>query len=1112
MLPKQSSVFRVFLGLLFLASLAAPFAAGQATNAAITGLLTDASSAAIPNATVTVTNSGTGVTRSVTTNDSGAYTITPLIPGLYEVKVSNAGFKTRVQANVLLETGALLKLDIQLEVGQVSERIEVTAAAPIMQTQESSVAGVVTTSQLERIPVNGRNFTRLIVMMPGTSDVSPSQSKGGQAGLQMISVNGQRQQDSNYTIDGVDNNIMYMSSGIGAPPMDAIQEFRVATNNSAEYGRNAGANVNLSIKSGTRDLHGSVYEYFRNDKLDANDWFRNAQPQANASTQATRVPFRQNQYGMAVGGPVVLPKIYNGRDKTFWFASWEGYRRRRGNTTISSTPIAEWRQGNFSSFAQQIYDPLTGVQTPAGIVRQPFTGNQIPKNRINAGMSFLTDTYLPLPNAAGQTNNYVMTDSTANDRDMLVLRGDHSFGSKDMFFARYLRQRVNESAPSNFSTVRYNGTRIDSDNFGVGWNHVFSATTVLEAKYGYNHPKNPGCDQFRNGLARADVLSKAGIKMFYQDALCDVMPNFSADGLFGTLAGGGGETIIDTDHQYEAKLSKMMGRHSMKFGFQYMRRAMDAFFANPTNGSSNFWASMTNSADNPKAGNSYATLLLGYPSAIARGVGIPNAQGRQNSYSGFFQDDWRVTDKLTVNLGVRWEGFNRPYDAADALGNLLVTRENGQDVARLMWAGVNPLAAPDTGKVGEPARTYGYGRSLMKNRWRNFAPRVGIAYQVNPKTVVRMAFGMYFNSTFMQELNDLRKFWPYLPQQVFSPNTGAVPDTSISDQGPSFNSTQAIGGWPQDPNNRSPYSQQWNVFVQRQLMNDVTLDVGYVGSANRNQIGYVGWNNALTPAPAGTPVDPRRRLASSGFTGNMDGGSNVFASEYNAMEVKVTKRFSKGLSLLGNYTWAKIMDDQSSLAEAKYQDMFNRRADWSPASYDLRHVFKAGYVYDVPFGKGRTFGSNWKGFADALLGGWALEGILQVQTGRPLNVTSGQDTAHTGKYIGRVDVSGNPTLPMAQRSIYRWFNTSAFSMPVNAYGNSGANTVRADGKVAADISVAKKFKFLERQSLEFRTEFYNMPNVINFGNPNTNLSSPDFGKITSAGGARQIQFALRYVF
>lgn len=1080
----------------------------QSTNASIVGIVTDASGGAVPNASVTATNTGTGVNRVVTTNEAGAFTLTPLIPGPYELKVTNAGFKTRVQSNIILETGATLKIDVQLDVGQVSEQIEVTAAAPIMQTQEASVASVVTTSQLERIPVNGRNFTRLMVLMPGVSDVAPNQSKGGQAGLQMMSINGQRQQDNNFTIDGVDNNIMYMSSGIGSPPMDAIQEFRVATNNSAEYGRNAGANVNISIKSGTRDIHGSVYEYLRNDKFDANDWFANAQGNG-------KVPFRQNQYGVAVGGPVVIPKLYNGRDNTFWFASWEGYRRRRGNTLINTTPVDSWRQGNFSNITQQLYDPLSStVDSTGAVVRQPFSGNIIPQSRINPGMSYLTNTYMPTANRAGLlTNNYILSSPTANDRDMLVLRGDRTIGQKDTIFARFLRQRVGENSPSAYPT-RYNGVRIDSDNFGIGWNHIFGPTTVLEAKYGYNHPNNPGCDQYNNGITRADALAKANVKLFDNNALCSVIPSFAATGLF-TIAGGGGETIIDTDHQYEAKLSMMMGRHSIKFGGQYMRRAMDAYFANPTNGEAQFWSDLTAQPGVSGTGNAFASLLLGYPSYVRRGVGIPNAQGRQNAYSAFFQDDWRVTDKLTVNLGVRWEGFNRPYDAADALGNLLITRENGQDVARLMWAGVNPLAAPDTGKIGEGPRTYGYGRSLMKNRWMNFAPRVGIAYQATPKTVVRLAFGMFFNGTFMQELNDLRKFWPYLPQQELSPNrataTTPLPDLSVAETGPGFNSTQAIGGWPQDPNNRTPYSQQWNVFVQRQLMNDVTLDVGYVGSANRRQIGYVGWNNALTPGPGA--LASRRRLAASGFTGNMDGGSNVFASEYNAMEVKLTKRFSHGLSVLTNYTWGKVMDDQSSLPEAKYQDMFNRRADWSPASYDIRHAFKVGYVYDLPFGKGRTFGAGWNKFTDTILGGWALEGIVQIQTGRPRNVTTGTDPANTGKYQARADVVADPTLPVEQRSIYKWFNTAAFQIPKQfTYGNSGANNVRSDGRQIVDVSIAKKFRFTEKQALEFRSEFFNIPNVINFGDPNTTVGSALFGQITSATSARQIQFALRYSF
>ena len=1086
--------------------LTVPLAVAQTTNASIVGIVTDPSGGAVPGATITVTNIATKVSRSVTTNEVGAYLVTPLIPGRYEIKASSTGFRTRVQPEVVLETGAVVKVDFQLDIGAITESVEVTAVATIMQTQEASVGVVVTTSQLERIAVNGLNFTRLMVLMPGSSDIAPSQSIGGEAGMSQVSINGQRQQDNNFTIDGVDNNIMYKSSGYGAPPMASIQEFRVATNNSAEYGRSAGANVNVAIKSGTRDLHGSVYEYLRNDKFDANEFFANRQ-------KTGKVPFRQNQYGVAVGGPVVLPKIYNGRDSTFWFASWEGYRRRRGNTMINTTPVAEQRTGDFSMVTARIFDPKTGVLGSDGkIVRQPFADNKIPTNRIHPGMKYLTDLLMPAPNRSGLTLNYVMTDATANDRDMVVLRGDRTLGTKDNIFVRYLRQRVGQGSPTAYRAYT-SSNRIDLDNLGLGWNHVFSATTVLEVRHGYNHPNNLSAFPTYKNTTRADALSKAGITMYDPNGYGGPVPSFNAIGQF-SVGGGGGETIIDTGRQYEAKLGKMVGRHALRMGGMYVRRAMDAFFSNPTNGSADFYQDVSGSGNVSGSGHSFATLLLGYPSYIRRGWGIPNAQGRQNDLSAFFQDDWRVTEKLTLNLGVRWEGFNRPYDAQDQAGNLLITRDpqTGKVGAQLMWAGVNPLPAPDTGKVGEPPRQLGYGRSLMKSRWFNIAPRVGIAYQVNSKTVIRTGFGIFYATTFMQELNDLRKFWPYLPQQEFSPNRGAVPDLLISDAGPSFSSTQAIGGWPQDPNNRTPYSQQWNFFIQRQLAQEMTFEIGYVGSANRHQVGYVGWNNALKPAPG--DVAPRRLLAGSGFTGNLDGGSNVFGSEYNALQVKLNKRFSKGLQVMTNYTWGKSLDDQSSLSEAKYQDFLNRRADWSRSSWDLKHVFKIGYLYDVPFGRGRTLGGNWNRGVDALLGGWAVQGIVQLQSGAPRNCRTGMDRANVGKTQERPDVLRNPILPRDQRTVDRWFDTSAFKMPdFFTFGNASAMILEDDGRAIMDLSVGKKFQIVERHTLEFRAEFFNLPNHPSFGGPSNLVSSATFGQITgTATAARQIQFALRYSF
>jgi hypothetical protein len=382
---------------------------------------------------------------------------------------------------------------------------------------------------------------------------------------------------------------------------------------------------------------------------------------------------------------------------------------------------------------------------------------------------------------------------------------------------------------------------------------------------------------------------------------------------------------------------------------------------------------------------------------------------------------------------------------------------------------------------------------------------------VNSKTVIRAGAGVFFNTTFMQELNDLRKFWPYLPQQEISYNRGAQPDFKITDKGPGFDSTQAIGGWPQNPNNRTPYSQQWNLFVQRQLMNEMTLDVGYVGSSNHKQIGYVGWNNAPTPSSA--PLNPRRILYSSGFIGNMDGGSNMFNSEYNAFQTKLTKRFSKGLQILANYTWGKVMDDQSSLAEGKYMDMFNIRNDWSRSSYDIKHAFKIGYVYDVPVGRGRAFGANMNPVANAIIGGWALEGIVQLQSGVASNLRTGTDRANVGKTSERPSLLRNPNLPNGSRTVDRWFDTTAVVMPdFFTWGNAGAYVLEDDGRAIWDISIAKRFPIRERHTIELRGEFFNFPNHPDFGSPGTTMNTTAFGVISGATSPRNVQFALRYSF
>jgi len=1073
----------------------------QTTNASIIGDVSDSSHAVVPQAKIEVRNTGTGALREAASSDTGAYRVYPLDPGRYDITISKAGFRTQTVQGVVVDVAATVKLDFTLDVGAVSETVNVQAAAPVLQTQDASVGNLVTAEDVNRMPVNGRNYTRLILLMPGSSDQGSSQSRGtAEQGTMLISVNGQRRQDNNFTVDGVDNNFMMMNSPGLSPPMDALQEFRVATNNSAEFGRSAGANVNMAIRSGSRDLHASVYEYFRNNALDANDFFANRQGRG-------KVPFRQNQYGISAGGPVIIPKLYHGRDKTFWFVNWEGFRRRRGATNISTAPIAEQRAGDFSQQSRLIFDPFTSRYTAAeAIVRDPFPGNRIPANRINPAMKLMVDTYMPLPNRPGLSNNLVNTESEANDRDTIVLRIDQNLSAKDNLYFRYLRQHAGLFSPQanpNF----YSESRFDGHNLSTGWNHLFSAGTVLEVRFGYNNPANPNLGHGRQ-LSRIDFLNKAGVKLYQLDVLSStVPPNFNAVGEFSV--GGGGDYTEDNIWQGIANLSLIRGRHSIKFGGNYTRRHFFTNTANPMNGDGNFDTRLTNSADVADSGHSFATMLLGYPTEVRRGQGNTLTQGRINAPQFFVQDDWRITNRLTLNLGLRYEFTNAPYDTTDRLGNLWIRRDptTGKYTGTLLWASTNPEIDPDTGLRNQPAKQGGFGRALKKSNYLDFAPRAGLSFQVNRKTVVRAGYGLFYNSTFVQELQDLRKFWPFTVQQVFTPNTGLIPDLSITDAGPSFSNTAAIGGWPQNPENRTPYSQQWNFTVQQQILEEMSFEIAYVGAENHRQIGYTAINAPLTPGPG--PVDPRRLVPN--FS-DLDGGSNRFNSNYQSLQTRLVKRFSSGLQLNTNYTWGRIMDDQSSLAEWKAQDPFNLRADYSRATIDIRHALSLSSVYDLPFGKGRTFGGGWNPIMNALLGGWVLDCFVRAQTGRPYNATIGLDRANVGRTYQRPDALGNPN--HGPRTPDAWFDTSMFAMPaLYTYGNSGAFTVEGDSRFTFDVSAGKRFHpHGDRHWIEFRGEFYNSTNTVHLGDPGMTLTSSSFGKITTAVPARQVQLALRYSF
>ncbi len=1068
--------------------------ASAQTAATIVGDITDSSGAVAPNVSVTVINEGTKIERKVLTNEAGQYRVTPLNPGTYTIQVEAAGFKREVRSGVVLEVAAVLEVDFSLQVGEVTETIGVTGITPALQTEDASVGNVVNSQELRHLPVNQRNYTRLILLMPGTSSVSRSQQQGvNQSGTALFSVNGGRPQDNNYTLDGVDSNMQMMNSPGISPPMDAIQEFKVATNTGSEFGRSMGANVSMVMKSGTRDLHGTVYEYLRNDISDANEFFANR-------SGLGKTPFRLNQYGVSIGGPVMLPKV-DLRDKMFWFFSWEGFRRRRGTTLLGSVPTEAFRRGDFSALLTQsspvyIKDPLLTGNCNASDRTACFPNNIIPQARINKAIPTAMELMLPLPNRPGLIQNLASNRSQANDRDLFNVRWDYSLNPSNSFNFRYSRQNADLRDP-NANPLITQVSQFDVTNYGANWVHVFSPTTTLEVGYGFNHPDGGG-GVAEKPVTRAEYLDRTGIKMYQREVFADPLINIT----FGSYSIGGatGEVIGDRIYQSRANLTMIRGKHSLKVGGQYQYRKFFTNTANPMNGDAIFSGTIT--------GFPMADALLGYPSEIRRGQGNTLTDGIGHFLLGYVSDDWRVSKNLTVNVGLMYQLGTRPYDSTDRLGNLWVHKDSsGKVVGDLMWATTNPEVDPVTGRRNEPARTFGFGRSLIQNDYNDLAPRIGLAYKLGSKTVIRSGFGIFYNSTFVQELQDLRKFWPFTIQQVFSPNRGTL-DLSITDPGPSFSSTAAIGGWPQNPENRSPYAMQWNLFVQRELINDLSVEIGYVGSGSRKQIGYSPFNNAITPGPG--PIDPRRLLPQFG---DLDGGSNQYNGSYNSLQVSLIKRYSNGLLLNMNYTWQKSLDGQSSLAESnKTQDPFNRRADYSRSSWDINHVFNFSYVYELPFGKGRKFGSNWGTFGDLLLGGWTLQGITRLESGPPILVTTGQDIANTGRSTQRPNLVGDPNA--GPKTPDEWFNTKAFARPAQfTFGTAGAYITNADGIIVIDAALAKEFKIRENHALEFKTEFFNVPNTVNFGDPTGAMNNANFGRITTQRtNPRQIQFTLRYRF
>jgi Carboxypeptidase regulatory-like domain/TonB dependent receptor len=1069
----------------------------QQDAATIVGEISDASGAVVPGATVTVTNVATGISLTTVSNERGLYSLPGLRPGEYTIGVELQGFGKFVRTGVTLQVAHVLRLDAQLQAGNLTESVQVEAAATLLQTDVSSRGSVIDERKILNLPLNGRDYNQLALLSPGVLPGTPRLASVNFKGV--LNVNGNRTFNNVFLLDGVDN-ISYSNSFRGEnvqlvqPSIEALQEFKIQTNAySAEYGRSSGAVVNAVIKSGTNSVNGSVYEFFRNDALDANNYFSKL-------LGAPKPERERNQFGGAAGGPIV-------RNRTFWFADYEGLRDQEGIPRVRQVPTAEEKAGLFRS---AVFDPFA----PG---RPEFSRNAqglwvIPRERWDPVAAQVID-LIPAPNVPGSTI-YASTPVTDTRQDQFDVRIDHHVARNLTAFARYSFVDTNTFRPAPLPGLAegsfndaFGASLNRSQGLALGATWIASSSLVGEFRFGYargnyfTYPPNEGID----------APAEFGIPNVPNDpAVVGGLPKMNIQG-FDAVGRHTSTPQFQTPRSWNPRATFTWSRqaHLLKFGFELLHVQTKVNDLNATIGRMNFEDRFT--------GRAMGDLMLGLPSQLALTSYTVMDQGQDMQFY-FVQDDYRVAENLTLNLGLRYEFATPP-------------REKDNQLANFDPATATMVFARDGGL---------YERSLIHPDRNNFAPRAGFAWNVVPRWVVRGAYGAFYSHTLRQGREGMLGFNPpYLVDNLLqSSATGAA---AVASAAP----FQLRQGYPaglldpttlaptvlrrgQDPNQRTPLVHQFNVGVQYELMPDMVLDVSYVGNKGRNLPGFRNLNqreviqNANGSQSAGARPYPA--------FGDIQWMENRVRSDYNSLQIAFEKRYSQGVTAMVSYTLGEAITDAPDHISTsgggagidtgtfrEPQDSYNLAADRGPAEFDVRHRFVASYVWDLPVGRGRRFGSNWSPALDYLLGGWQVSGIHVLQSGLALTATLGGSTVLNigGERRARPNLVGDPELPSSQRTIERWFNTdafAAFSPAPQAFGNAGVGIMRGPGYANFDFTIAKDFHVDDRRRFQFRTEIFNAFNQVNYGPPNIQRESAGFGQILSASNARIVQFGLKFYF
>ncbi len=1154
---------------------------GQGGTGAISGSVTDPSGAVIAETAIVAINEETGFRRETIVGGTGEYSMIGLQPGTYTLTAERQGFKKFLAKGLTLEVDQNARVDVHLELGNVAEVVEVTGQSALLQTEQSSVGAVVDRQKIVDFPLNGRNFVQLGLLLPGVNTGDDGSATGGG-----ISISGLRPEQNSFLLDGTVNSDQYQNFLVIRPSVDAIEEFKIQTSNySAEFGKGAGGQINVVTRGGTNQFHGTLFEFNRNNAVQARNLFDLNPKFRTGDGRFKAPPFNQNQFGFTLGGPVIVPR-YSGKDRTFFFVNYEGYRLRRGNTTLTSVPTPEMKRGDFSSFLgaalpgldalgrpvprNAIYDPRSSRLVGNVYVRDLFPGNIIPPSRFDAVAQRALNLpgLIPGPNTAGGrgTNgnpqqNYFDGRTRSNNYDLFSSRIDHQFSTKDTLMGRYSITDSNAFSPNTFpgygsldNQRQMNGT--------IAYTHVFGPALVNEFRFGYL--RFAEFQAAENTLANRDIVKELGVSglTFASSPGLNGAPNFSIGG-FATFGDGDGPyRPRNNTFQFIDQFSFNRGRHFLKAGGEIRRNRMAITRANTLRGAFDFgnpnWTGLQGFAN---TGNTFASFLLGAPRQKGRRVSGFFQDLRSTEYAGFVQDDWKVSSKLTINMGLRYLLYVPPTETADRISTLTYPGPRpgnyGQGALFFLTPG-NQKFAPNWGRAGKELP-----RTLYPIDKKNWGPRFGFAYRPFNKTVVRGGYGIFYDTVPAYITQDTLENLPNLKedQQSLSlfqdgpPTRETFIGFRIQDPGPG-----QFNPGPNDvsPNFRNAYVQHWNFGIEREIPGNILIDMAYVGNKgtrlNRRENSNTAEPNGpsavvqLKDVPAqplnpvtGLPFDPDpvenaalrarfRRLVPYAINvwennalyllDNVFDTTSTAFSNYNSAQLRVEKRASQGLTWILSYTFSKAISDATGFVGGgpydtgnRIQDIFNIKADKGLASLDHRHRTSLAAIYELPFGPGKAFLGGAPRLAGKIVGGWTVNGIYTYQTGLPLTVKFNGDVFGSGTDNARPDLVCNPNLSSGERTVNRFFATNCFQIqsPIR-YGTAGRATVTGPTVNNLDFGLLKNTKITERVNTQFRAEFFNVANHPQWNPPNRYVDQATFGVISSARDPRIIQFGLKVLF